>query len=83
MSNKHDESVGIDTDAIETNAGKFLCGAEAIRAYLVEQGLPDTTDPYYLKKTGWPIGSSSGGKGGFLLAIKHRLNRHLEKLASS
>jgi hypothetical protein len=84
------ESVSADTNDnagprlfIETNAGNFLRGADAIRKYLVSLGLPEDIDPYYLKRSGWPIGNSGGGRGGFLLATKRRLTRHLEKLANA
>ena len=72
------ESVGADT-----NVGDFLRGADAIRKYLVSLGLPEDVDVYYLKRSGWPIGSSGGGRGGFLLATKRRLVRHLERLANA
>ena len=77
---KQDESVGTDTD---DNAGNFLRGGDAIRRYLVSLGLPEDVDVYYLKRSGWPIGSSGGGRGGFLLATKRRLVRHLERLANA
>jgi hypothetical protein len=82
------ESVGADTDAeprlsIEAATGDFLLGADEIRGYLVSLGFPKKIDPYYLKKTGWPIGNTGGNGGGFLIAMKRRLARHAEKLASS
>src|SRR4029077_16043499 len=62
-------------------AGDLLVGAAAIRAFLVELGIPrKTADPYYLKRTGrWPIGNT-GGESGNLIASKRRLTRHTDKL---
>jgi hypothetical protein len=63
-------------------AGDLLVGAAAIRAFLVELGIPrKTADPYYLKRTGrWPIGNT-GGDGGKIIASKRRLIHHADKLA--
>jgi hypothetical protein len=62
-------------------AGDFLVGRDAILAFLVELGMPEETDVYYLKRSGaWPIGSTSRDGGGKLIASKRRLIRHLEKL---
>ena len=64
----------------ERLAGDLLVGADAIRAYLVFLGMPEGTDPYYLKRTGrWPIGNT-GGEGGKIIASKRRLIRHGEEL---
>ena len=66
-------------------AGDLLVGADAIRAYLVLLGWadePEDVDPYYLKRAGWPIGKSSPGKGGLLIASKRRIGRHTQKLAA-
>jgi len=66
----------------ERLAGDILVGAHAIRAYLVELGMPEETDVYYLKRTGlWPIGNT-GGDGGKLIASKRRLARHAQKIAA-
>jgi hypothetical protein len=64
--------------------GDLLKGAGKICAFLVELGLEGTTeaDIYYLKKSGWPIGKTSGGKGGKLIASKRRLTRHAQKISS-
>jgi hypothetical protein len=70
-------------DEDERLAGAFLVGADEIRGYLVSLGFPKKIDPYYLKKTGWPIGNTGGNGGGSLIATKPRLTRHAEKLASS
>ncbi len=60
--------------------GDLLVGANAIRAFLVYLGMPEGTDPYYLKRAGrWPIGNT-GGEGGKLIASKRRLTRHAEKI---
>jgi hypothetical protein len=63
--------------------GDILVGCDPIRAYLVFLGMPPTANPYYLKRSGWPIGSTSGGgaAGGKLMASKRRLARHAENLA--
>jgi hypothetical protein len=58
--------------------GDLLVGAEAIRAYLISLGWPDP-DPYYLKRSGWPIGNT-GGDGGKQIASKRRLSNHTSKL---
>jgi hypothetical protein len=66
--------------------GDLLVGAEAIRDYLVELGLPATTkagDVYYLKRAQqWPIGKVSEGRSAKLIASKRRLMRHAEKLTA-
>jgi hypothetical protein len=61
--------------------GDLLVGAAAIRAFLIELGIPKkTADPYYLKRTGrWPIGNT-GGDGGKIIASKRRLIRHADNL---
>lgn len=70
-----------DEFADETG-GVVLVGKEPIKAHLITLGMPETTDPYYLKKTGkWPIGSTSDAGGGKLIADKQRLTRHVMKLA--
>jgi hypothetical protein len=72
--NQHDEGD-------ERLAGDLLVGADAIRAYLIFLGMPEETDPYYLKRSGnWPIGNTAGD-GGKLIASKRRLARHTEKIA--
>jgi hypothetical protein len=67
-------------DGDERLAGDLLVGADAIRAYLVHRGMPPGVDPYYLKRSGWPIGNTAGD-GGKQIASKRRLDRHIEKLA--
>ena len=67
----------------ERLAGDLLVGAPAIKAHLVSRGMPETTDPYYLKRTGhWPIGSTSVN-GGKLIASKRKLDRHTQKIAAA
>jgi hypothetical protein len=64
----------------ERFAGDLLVGAEAVRAFLVHLGMPETTDPYYLKRSGhWPIGNTAGVDGK-IIASKRRLIRHVEKI---
>jgi hypothetical protein len=71
--NQHD-------DGDERLAGDLLVGADAIRAYLVLLGMPEGTDPYYLKRSGWPIGNTASG-GGKLIASKRRLSNHTARIA--
>jgi hypothetical protein len=64
-------------------AGDLLVTAEAIKAYLIKLGMPEDTDPYYLRRAGnWPIGKTAEGKGGFLIASKRRLTRHAQKITA-
>ena len=45
-------------DGNERLAGDLLVGADAVHAFLVHLGMPETVDPYYLKRSGhWPIGN--------------------------
>jgi hypothetical protein len=75
----------MDTTRLEEDerlVGDLLVGADAILAYLVERGMPPETDPYYLKRTGrWPIGDTTGGDGGRLVASKRKLNKHIDRIA--
>jgi hypothetical protein len=67
----------------DEHAGGLLVGAPAIKSFLVDDlGWPPSIDVYYLKRTGWPIGSTSAD-GGRLVATKTRLSRHTQKLASA
>ena len=64
----------------ETQPGDLLVSADAIRAFLVHLGMPESTDPYYLKRSGnWPIGNTAAG-GGKLIASKRRLIRHTNNI---
>ena len=68
-------------DGDERLAGDLLVGADAIRAFLMHLGMPESTDPYYLKRSGtWPIGNTAGD-GGKLIASKRRLTKHTDKIA--
>jgi hypothetical protein len=70
-----------DEEGDERLAGDLLVGADAVRAFLVHLGMPETTDPYYLKRTGhWPIGNTAGADGK-IIASKRRLLRHVEKIS--
>lgn len=72
----------MDTNQLhDEDAGDFLVGKPAIKSYLVSLGWPEETDPYHLKRTGWPIGNT-GGDAGKLIASKRRLFRHTQKLAT-
>jgi hypothetical protein len=74
--NQHDEEG-------ERLAGNLLVGGDAIKSYLIFLGWPEEkTDPYYLKRSGWPIGKTSPGRGGKLIATKTRLARHTQKIAA-
>ena len=45
-------------DGDDRLAGDLLVGADAICAYLIFLGMPEEgngPDPYYLKRSGWPI----------------------------
>ena len=68
-----------DDETVE-RPGDLLVGADAIRAYLVSLGMPENTDPYYLKRSGWPIGNT-GGEGGKQIASRRRLSNHTNKIA--
>jgi hypothetical protein len=67
-------------DEGDARPGDLLVSADSIRAFLISLGMPENTDPYYLKRSGWPIGNTAGD-GGKLIASKRRLARHTEKLA--
>ncbi len=65
----------------ECLAGDLLVGAEAIHSFLVYLGMPESTDPYYLKRSGnWPIGNTAGDSGK-LIASKRQLARHTDNIA--
>lgn len=77
----HNQPVDDEGDA---RPGDLIFGRDAIHTFLVDfLGMPEKTDPYYLKQSGWPIGNTggNGGNGGKLIASKRRLARHVEKLA--
>jgi hypothetical protein len=74
----------MDTEQHEEStppASDLLIGGKAIKKFVVEIGLPPKTDPYYLKKIGWPIGRLHGDTGA-LVATKPRLLRHVQKNAA-
>jgi hypothetical protein len=81
-SRRHNRGPPLDDEPVERlAAGDLLVGADAIRAFLIELGMPrKTADPYYLKRTGrWPIGNT-GGEGGKIIASKRRLIRHVDEI---
>ena len=78
INQQHDE----EGEQVGGDTGDLLVGAAAIKAFLVSLGWPENTDPYYLKRRGWPIGSAAAG-GGKLIATERRLARHTRKLATS
>jgi hypothetical protein len=65
----------------EPSVGDLLVGAAAIKAHLVDRGMPKTTDPYYLKRQGWPIGNVSGDFSQ-LAASRGRLDRHIKQITA-
>ena len=79
--NQQHDGESADTPVERLAAGDLLVGADAIRAFLVELGIPEkTADPYYLKRTGrWPIGNT-GGDGGKIIASKRRIIRHIDQI---
>jgi hypothetical protein len=66
----------------EAPAGDLLVGAGKIRAFLISLGMPESVDPYYLKKRKWPIGKTAGGQSASLVASKRRLARHAQKITA-
>jgi hypothetical protein len=75
-----DHNQQVDDEGNERLAGDLVVGADAIRAFLIHLGMPEGTDPYYLKRSGWPIGNTANG-GGKLIASKRRLSNHTSKIA--
>ena len=66
-------------DDEERLADDVLVGGLNIKAFCVTVlGLPENTDPYWLKRRGWPIGNLHGSAGS-LIASKRRLRRHVQK----
>jgi hypothetical protein len=66
----------------EATAGDLLVTGDKIRDFLISLGMPESVDPYYLKRSGnWPIGNTGRG-GGKLIASKRRLARHVQKIAA-
>lgn len=69
--------------------GDLLFGSSAIHAFLVQLGMPERENfyyLYYLKRAGrWPIGNSheGNGLGGRLIASKRRLIEHIDKITRS
>jgi hypothetical protein len=73
---QHDHEEG----ELHLAGGDLLVGANRIKAFLVELGMPEHVDIYYLRRTGrWPIGKT-GGEGGNLIASKRRLIRHAAEI---
>jgi hypothetical protein len=67
--NQHDED--------DAPAGDLLVEAGPIEAYLKVRGVPKP-NAYYLKRSGWPIGNTSGDGGGKLIAsaARDRIEQH-------
>jgi hypothetical protein len=64
----------------EIRLGDLLVGEKANHAFLVDLGMPEDTDVYYLKRTGnLPIGNTSGA-GGKLIASRRKLASYTEQL---
>jgi hypothetical protein len=66
----------------EALAGDLLVGGDVIKTFLQSLGMPETVDPYYLKKVGWPIGKSGTAKSAPIIASKRRLVRYAQKIAA-
>jgi hypothetical protein len=68
-------------DQADERGGDLLVGADAILNYLVFLGMPEDTDVYYLRRVArWPIGKTTAGGGGSLIASKRRLNRYADAI---
>jgi len=67
----------------DTLTGDLLVGGDVIEAFLIEQGLPDTTDVYYKRRTGWPIGKLGTGQSAQLAASKKRLLAYIRKMIAA
>jgi hypothetical protein len=66
-----------------TSDNDLLFGSGAIRAFLIQMGMPENVSIYYLKRVGrWPIGNTheGNGLGGRLVASKRRLIEYAEKI---
>jgi hypothetical protein len=59
----------------------LLVGGRAIKKFIVSLGMPKGSDPYYLKKRGWPIGRLHGDDGQ-LVSTKTGIVRHIQKNAA-
>jgi hypothetical protein len=66
-------------DETDVQQGDLLVSRDPIYDFLVLLGMPTSTDVYYLKRSGWPIGSTAA-TGGKLIASKRRLISHIQKL---
>jgi hypothetical protein len=66
----------------ELPANDLLVSGDVIKTFLKSLGMPETVDPYYLKRTGWPIGKSGSGQSAKLVASKRRLIRYAQKIAA-
>jgi hypothetical protein len=70
-------------EADERIAGDLLVGKANIRNFLVQLGMPEKVDVYWLKrKGGWPIGKSGTAKSAALIASKRRLTRYAQKITA-
>jgi hypothetical protein len=69
-------------DEVDSVAGDLLVGRDKIRAFLISLGMPESVDPYYQKRVGWPIGKSGAAKSASLIASKRRLVRYAQKIAA-
>ena len=83
-SQRHNRGPPLDDDEPGERPGDdLMVGRNLIQRFLVDDlRMPRTTDPYYLKRIGWPIGNI-GGDSGKLIASKRRLTRHARKLAAA
>jgi hypothetical protein len=67
-------------EADERIAGDLVVGRTKIRDFLILLGMPESVDPYYLKRVGWPIGKSGTAKSASLIASKRRLTRYAQTI---
>jgi hypothetical protein len=68
-------------DEVDSVADDLLIGGTAVGAFLISLGF-ENADPYYFKKSGWPIGKNGTGQSAKLIASKRRLIRHAQKIAT-
>jgi len=67
----------------EDVAADLLVGGDDIRDFLRDELGFKPSDPYYLRRKGFPIGKSGSTKKSGLIASKRRIIRHIQKLAAA
>jgi hypothetical protein len=68
-----------DGSAPTRDGPDLMVGSALITSFLIELGMPETVNVYYLKRGDWPIANLNGRRGP-LVASKQRLRRYVEKL---